>query len=146
MEPWLKANSHQNGMTEEEIERVNTNHGGLVELARVKEAIQMAKEKEDMSTEHQALNGLRDFKKTLTTDELLEELFKKYENQVDEVYDELSKKTGIRREKDEVKNDRIGSGDEDYDEDGNYIEGGDDVSDDPISLDKVESSDDVYGD
>lgn len=146
LEAWLESNSHQNGMTPEEVERINTNHGGLVSLSRIKEAIDMAKDKEDMSTEIQALNGLKEYEEAITSDPLLDEIAKNYQKQVDDVFNELSKKTNIPREKDTVKNDRIGSGDEDYDEDGNYIDGGKDVSNDPISVDKVESSDDVYGD
>ncbi|MGL5686480.1 MAG: hypothetical protein ACRCXQ_11870 [Vagococcus fluvialis] len=146
LEDWLRANSHRNGMTEEEINHVTTNHGGLVELDKVKEALTKAKENEDMSTERSALNGLKGFEESLTTDSELKIINEKYQKEVEKVYSDLAKKTGIPRVRDIKKNDRIGSGNEDYDEDGKYIDGGDDVSNDPISVDKVESSDYVYGD
>lgn len=146
LEDWLRANSHRNGMAEEEINRVTTNHGGLVELDKVKQALIKAKENEDMSTERSALNGLKGFEESLTTDSELKIIYEKYQKEVEKLYSDLAQKTGIPREKDVKKNGRIGSGNEDYDEDGKYIDGGDDVSNDPISVDKVESTDEVYGD
>ncbi|WNF89792.1 hypothetical protein [Vagococcus fluvialis] len=121
---WLKAYNQINGLSEEQIMLIQDNHNVLINLDTVKHALDEAKEERQLSYENAVLTYLDQFKQSNVSDEALLKIADSYQKEADELFDSIAKEQKRERPSQMTQNSRVGSGNEDYDEDGNYIDGG----------------------
>lgn len=121
---WLKAYNQVNGLSEEQIVLMQDNHNPLINLDKVKNALVEAKEQRQLSYENTVLTYLDQFNQSNVSDEALLKIADSYQKEADELFDSIAKEQKRERPSQMTQNSRVGSGNEDYDEDGNYIDGG----------------------
>ncbi|UQF70235.1 hypothetical protein M2901_05450 [Vagococcus lutrae] len=141
-EEWLWEYRDRNGLTQEEANIYRNNHNALLLLSEIDDRLKLAEKKKEMYYEVEILPKLNELKAMpIATKEIVNQI-KKYEKKTEELFNTISKDLGEKRHSE--KNNPKMDGNEDYDNDGNYIQGGEDVSQ-WKSVDSVKSSDDVYG-
>lgn len=103
---------------------IQANHNVLINLDNVKKALNEAKEQRQLSYENTVLTYLDKIKQSDVSDKDLLKIADKYQREADELFDSIAKEQKRERPSQMTQNSRVGSGNEDYDEDGNYIDGG----------------------
>lgn len=121
---WLKAYNQINGLSEEQIMLIQENHNPLINLDKAKSALKEAKEQRQLSYENTILTYLDQFNESNVSDENLLKIAENYRKEADELFNSIAKEQKRERPSQMTQNSRVGSGNEDYDEDGNYIDGG----------------------
>ncbi|WP_288394130.1 hypothetical protein [uncultured Vagococcus sp.] len=121
---WLKAYNQINGLSEEQIMSIQDNHNPLINLDKVKNALDEAKEQRQLSYENTIFTYLDQFNQSNVSEEALLKIADSYQKEADELFDSIATEQKRERPSQMTQNSRVGSGNEDYDEDGNYIDGG----------------------
>lgn len=121
---WLKAYNQVNGLSEEQIMLIQENHNPLINLDKAKSALKEAKEQRQLSYENTVLTYLDQFNESNVSDENLLKIAENYRKEADELFDSIAKEQKRERPSKMTQDSRVGSGNEDYDEDGNYLDGG----------------------
>lgn len=119
---WLKAYNQQNGLTEEQIVLIQDNNNPIINLDEVKKALEEVAETKDLTLENKALMNLEQFKQADVKDKDLQKIYEKYQKETEEIFNSLAKELNQQRPSKVIRSDRFGSGNEDYDEDGKYID------------------------
>lgn len=141
-EEWLWEYQDRNGLTSEEVNTYHNNHNALILLSEIEDRLNMAEEKKELYYEVEILPKLEELNSmSIGTTEIINQI-KYYEKRTDDVFNTISKEVGEKRHRE--RNAPRYDGNEDFDSNGNYIEGGEDVSQ-WKSSDSVKSTDDVYG-
>ncbi|MBE9390293.1 hypothetical protein [Vagococcus salmoninarum] len=102
---------------------IQDNHNPLINLDNVRKALDEANEQRQLSYENTFLTYLDQFNQSNVSDEALLKIADNYRKEADELFDSIAKEQQRERPSKITQSSRVGSGNEDYDEDGNYIDG-----------------------